>query len=313
MLGTISRAATLALYESDIEKMYSNLSYEPALRSPEDVIDVSNLAHLEHSLTRICERTLRVQLDSLSSNFFDAGADSLRISALGVALAKALKGVWTTHSCPHAKMKDLNIDTRMIYIHPTVDGLPKDILRRYGGALNTTEIAVDESISGNEDYHQPYSIDDIVSSCTAHLSPSLEYKSALSIRAVLLTESTGSLGSYILDHLIKDCGIDRIYCLNRTRDGQARQELMTSAKDLSTSFDIDTKVRFLQADLSQPNLGIMNDLEGRHFQEMQLSVRCIIRESGHPSSLRLVSYGTSVLSVTSFYDSRNANEPFKLF
>ncbi|KAM7185986.1 non-canonical non-ribosomal peptide synthetase FUB8 [Naviculisporaceae sp. PSN 640] len=76
--------------------------------------------------------------------------------------------------------------------------------------------------------------------------------------AVILTGSTGSLGSYLLDSLARQDHVRKIYCLNRAEDGGLAKQKVSS---LDRGLDIaawgeDNRVEFLHCDLSQPAFGL---------------------------------------------------------
>lgn len=71
---------------------------------------------------------------------------------------------------------------------------------------------------------------------------------------VVLTGSTGALGSYILDTLLTK-QIAHIYCLNRASDAQLLQSERNQGRGLPTSHDA-ARVSFLTADLAQESLGL---------------------------------------------------------
>ena len=70
---------------------------------------------------------------------------------------------------------------------------------------------------------------------------------------VLLRGSTGSLGSYILDALISNSNISKVYRLTRGEDGQARQTASFMDKGLKPFF---SKVIFCPCDFTNPLLGL---------------------------------------------------------
>ncbi|GAB0138224.1 putative secondary metabolism biosynthetic enzyme [Epichloe bromicola] len=88
---------------------------------------------------------------------------------------------------------------------------------------------------------------------------------------VMLTGSTGSLGSYLLDNLVQNQCIDKIFCLNRSESGRDKQHQDSASRSLPTEWDQD-RVVFLQADLSKPKFG----LEGKAYQELLGRVTHII-------------------------------------
>lgn len=74
---------------------------------------------------------------------------------------------------------------------------------------------------------------------------------------ILLTGSTGSLGSYILDSLVANSKVVRIYCLNRGPRSLERQQKSQDAKGLSPLAS--NKIVCLDADLSKPLFGLPVD------------------------------------------------------
>lgn len=89
---------------------------------------------------------------------------------------------------------------------------------------------------------------------------------------MLLTGSTGSLGSYILHQLASSSNADRIYCLNRGEDAEARQKESLKAKGLQTRL---SSVKFLRGDLSHPQLG----LEADDYQRLMEEVTCVVHSA----------------------------------
>ena len=89
---------------------------------------------------------------------------------------------------------------------------------------------------------------------------------------VLLTGSAGSLGSYILDLLLDDPLVSKIYCLSRNESARKDQTESNTKRDLSTNFN---KVSFLVSDLAKELFSLNQDV----YQEMLQSVNYIIRLS----------------------------------
>ena len=70
---------------------------------------------------------------------------------------------------------------------------------------------------------------------------------------VLLTGSTGSLGSHFLDRLSVSASVRTVYCPNQGGDIEERQKTSQQEKGLPTRFE---NIIFLSCDLSQPLLGL---------------------------------------------------------
>jgi thioester reductase-like protein len=93
---------------------------------------------------------------------------------------------------------------------------------------------------------------------------------------VILTGSTGSLGSYLLDSLVRQEHIRKIYCLNRAEDGLAKQKIASGDRGLDTAAWGTDRVEFLHVDLSQPIFGLTR----KKYPQLLQETTHIIREFG---------------------------------
>lgn len=113
---------------------------------------------------------------------------------------------------------------------------------------------------------------------------------------VLLTGSTGSLGSYILDNLIGETRVAHIYCLNRGPGSLERQQKSQSAKRLNQLTD---KVTCLDVDFSRDFFGLPID-----------TYKTLLRETTHiihnawqvDFNLTLDSFASHVSNTRRFVD-----------
>ena len=97
--------------------------------------------------------------------------------------------------------------------------------------------------------------------------------------AVLLTGSTGGLGSHILETLVLDDQISRIYALNR------RDKRITSRRKLVSVFEdrgidatlLDTpKIVFLEGDTTKEKFGLGDTI----YEELRQNVTCVMHIGG---------------------------------
>jgi hypothetical protein len=82
---------------------------------------------------------------------------------------------------------------------------------------------------------------------------------------VLLTGSTGGLGSYVLDYLLRDPSISCIYALNRAdtkggRSSSERQKTAFEENGLDPRRLVSRKVVMLDGDTALENLGLENSV-----------------------------------------------------
>jgi thioester reductase-like protein len=90
---------------------------------------------------------------------------------------------------------------------------------------------------------------------------------------VVLTGSTGSLGTYLLHDLIKTPTIAKVYCLNRSDAAHPKKSF--SEKGLNVSPDEWAKIEFLQASVGEPQL----DLERAKYEEISSLADTVIHNS----------------------------------
>ena len=112
-------------------------------------------------------------------------------------------------------------------------------------------------------------VDQLPYSSGKSLFPSPSCKSMV----VILTGSTGSLGSYLLETLCLNPNVSFIYCLNRKTDAAKIQEELCSKRGLSPIKQ--HRVKFFKADLSRAQFG----LNSSDYEAMLNSVTHVIRES----------------------------------
>jgi hypothetical protein len=80
---------------------------------------------------------------------------------------------------------------------------------------------------------------------------------------VLLTGSTGSLGSFLLESLLRDDRVERVYALNRHYNGRSGLERqMSSFEDRGLSIDLlkSEKVRFIEGHLASDKLNLSSEM-----------------------------------------------------
>ncbi|PPQ66141.1 hypothetical protein CVT24_000228 [Panaeolus cyanescens] len=119
----------------------------------------------------------------------------------------------------------------------------------------------------------------VENTCSSNLKPHLDIGTTYTEEpgkgaVVLLTGSTGYLGSYTLSSLLGASRVSKVYALNRkgSRALKERQEASFLDKGLSASLLQDKRVTLLEADLSMPHFG----LPGPIFEEMKQKVNVVI-------------------------------------
>ncbi|KAI0451243.1 acetyl-CoA synthetase-like protein [Xylaria acuta] len=226
--GKIQRRRTYQVYEDNIAAAYREIE-ESDSRSPRG-LELAGHDETVAWLRQIVVGVGGAELDS-GDDFFRAGIDSLQV----MKMAREIGGVSATD----------------VYRHHTLDALAQFLQRRKRDSSSSSESDGDTaptevSTSDIDDMRE------LLTSCVADLPRPSDDTEPMT---VLLTGSTGSLGSYILNTLYHTPYVARIICLNRSVDGESRQASVSGDRGLISSWDAG-RVSFLQADLAAPFLGL---------------------------------------------------------
>ena len=238
--GTVQRPATLQVYAIEIEALYTDadtimLDYSEVLKSPVNPNNVSSVFELvkESILTSTHWPHLH-----LNDNIFTLGMDSLQ--AL-VTVRKFRQGL---------RMPSIALST--VYTNPSIHELASAVLELSKQGQNSQIIDAQARLLMRSELLKEYQsrIDGI---------PMLRKKGKSTERhVVILTGSTGALGTYILHVLLANLAVAHVYCLNRATNGSSLQTERSQTHGLSTDLDA-TRVTFLTADLSRTDLGLHSE------------------------------------------------------
>ncbi|TGO07514.1 hypothetical protein BTUL_0270g00140 [Botrytis tulipae] len=243
--GTIMRAASLAQYKEELDALYGTAD-QTSIESSTTLIphvDPHNFDNLISYLKNTISTLTGLTFDG-EDNFFTNGMDSLQ----ALMFIRNLKRVF---NLPQLVVND-------IYSNPSLISLARVLQHslKEGKDLGPLLIAEEARVKNIEHLLAEYCglIDGI---------PPLEYSPVSSPRiksgSILLTGSTGGLGSYILQRLLTTATTAHIYCLNRSTDSKSLQIERNRTRDLLTEFPKD-RVTFLSADLSKSKLGLGDEI-----------------------------------------------------
>ena len=201
--GTIQRAATIAEYAQDLDNAY-RAADEVGFNATETVDIDTQDGEITVQYLQLLLKTITGQTLDPDDNFFVQGLDSLQ----ALMLSRELRRLFYL---PH-------LEARMLYIHPTISQLVPALKNSANGSIAGVLSPVENvSARNTRSIVETYSslIDSIAKSASkGTVKPTAE--------VYLLTGSTGSLGSYLLDGLTKS-GTARVYCLNRSSDSSTLQ------------------------------------------------------------------------------------------
>ncbi|PWY91620.1 NRPS-like enzyme [Aspergillus sclerotioniger CBS 115572] len=249
--GTIQRAGTLALYASEVDALYADadeLQGNSEQAGPGHVDDPQILSdYIRQTMINI------TGWDELtnSENFFHLGLDSLQTIT---ATRTFRRGLDFAEFSPN-----------LIYLHPSVTELTEAVLRIQHHQEASAEALKQAQLQQREHILQEM-VREIATRPSGHISLVPES------HTVILTGSTGNLGTYILDALLRSPSITHVHCLNRKADAidihRQRSEAYSLNLDLS-------RISFWTADLSQPDLGLQPDI----FTTLQQTTTLIIHNA----------------------------------
>ncbi|KAI0120256.1 acetyl-CoA synthetase-like protein [Hypoxylon sp. NC0597] len=235
--GTIQRGISAKLYKEEIDQLYEKA--EHAQRASAPALDITSEESLLESLRQLFMERLETPPLAPDTDFFSAGIDSLQVINASRLITAGLKAAGVDVS-PSA------LAPRTIYSNPNYKSLAAYIysLIQSGGAQggDDTQQAIQAMKSMLEKYTK-----DLPPTNTSKPPPLDEGQT------VIVTGTTGALGSYLLHFLISDSNIKKVIALNRAKDGKARELQVFEERGLNSDF---SKVEFLQADLSLPDLGL---------------------------------------------------------
>ncbi|ROW18114.1 hypothetical protein VPNG_00182 [Cytospora leucostoma] len=235
--GTFLRGPSISQYTEEIEKLYGNAD---VVADDEDDGTDDTALHTTglDGIANVVRQQVRAVTGWSSlhetDNLFDQGMDSLQ----GLQLTRALRRSF--------RRPDLALST--IYNNPTVSQLAEAILK--GRDSEVDERKVMETLLAT--YRG------LVQQIPVPKAPDRVHREASEPVNVLLTGSTGAVGTYLLRALLDRDGIGRIFCLSRREDGgrAAQHKSFTAAGLATTELDNDDRVIFIKADFQQPLLGL---------------------------------------------------------
>ena len=265
--GKMQRPRTYAKYNDEIDEMYRTVE------EGEDHIGNSNIQNLDVTSEKTVAAWLQLLVAHLSEDIneldldqdmFEAGIDSLQVIKMTREIRFQAREAGRSTDDPQ-------LLPTTIYRHPTINQLASFIYsQRHGhtnGATNGSA-ATNGSSEGMLDMLDKYA---------NSLPPwnQLSTPASTERMTVLLTGSTGSLGSYVLDPLYIHPNVSKIVCLNRSPDAAEKHKQMSQNRGLSLlSLD---RVQFLKADLAEDRLG----LEASTYNHLLETVTHVIRKFWH--------------------------------
>ncbi|KAG8533589.1 uncharacterized protein KY384_001329 [Bacidia gigantensis] len=227
--GTVMRKMTTEKFASEIEALYSDLD-QPLGKSSIVLTRPKELSQVKHFVSACVNETFKVPELGEREDIFVRGLDSIG----SIAITRSIKAGF-----PMSDKSWLSVQT--LYAHPSIEKLAEVVYHKLNLESSTA------SQANGIETPRIAEISASVAKYTKTLTPKLN---------VLLTGSTGSLGTRILSNLITSPRIGQITCLNRSSNASARQQKTFMALDFQHEL---SEVSFITASLSSTRLGISDE------------------------------------------------------
>ena len=241
--NTVKRRTTAMLYEKEIEEFYEKLESGDAL-SFSTSIDATSPETAAQDIQKVIMKSLSSDEEvGLDDDVFAAGLDSVQ----SLRVARCLGSAAETYNIDEDKKSAFV--PHLVYSNPTINQLSRAFYKIVHGVKESPKDRAEE---------QAETMRGLVAKYTANLpEPSDKYPHLIPKdgNTVILTGSTGSLGSYILECLLGQANVKKIYCLNRAANGMEKQSQVNKPRGLTTDWSAH-RVQFLQADFSKPNFAL---------------------------------------------------------
>ncbi|KAI1275904.1 hypothetical protein F5Y07DRAFT_399961 [Xylaria sp. FL0933] len=251
--GTIQRANAVKLYEEEINQLYA-----AAEKDEPGVVTYQMDMTSELAFTESVREAFDTKLASgakleLDTDFYTAGIDSLQV----INVCRQLKSGLVAAGLRNAEAL---VTVGTIYQQQT--------LRRLGSYLYSRVVQNDSSVPVQDDKSESQAMELIWRKYTKSLPRPNPSRSAAIAQGqtVILTGSTGMLGSFMLARLLSDPQVARVYCLNRGEGGGAKQQektMMTRGLPLDFS-----KCTFYTANMSYEYFGLGHETYNNLLREV---------------------------------------------
>ncbi|KAJ7625856.1 putative aminoadipate reductase [Roridomyces roridus] len=263
--GTVIKKATLAIYDAEIDALYNTIEASSSAGSDVEASASWTEKDLEPWLmthaSQLADRPIRV-----GDDLFDQGFDSLNATFLRHRIVGALRN--SEHKGAAAQ-----IPQNIAYSHPAIQDLAAAIAQvvRGGDAAGSESDSIDDQKAAVEAMITKYSqgFDSPI--------PAMATTPRSSDAVVLLTGTTGALGSHILAMLLESASVQRVYAFNRRGRTviSERQHDAFVDRSLNTELLSSAKLVFLEGDTAKADLSLPMDV----WTELRDTVTVVIHNA----------------------------------
>ncbi|KAF8550426.1 acetyl-CoA synthetase-like protein, partial [Imleria badia] len=287
--GSIQKKATIKAYGDEIDALYNAAEATPQLAGP----SVWTAEILEGWLTERANAITRGHSINATTDLFAQGFDSLSVTYLRNQLVKALR----TSSNSKTRSAVSRMSSNIIFENPTIELLAARI-------ANLVDENGESQIVDPKQQHivaMNAMIDKYSSDLPVSVNDTLKKGTYPTRSAVLLTGSTGGLGSLLLAQLIQNPAVQKVYALNRPSSTSSAQRQSSAFVDKGLSVDLlkSDKLVYVEADASQDKCGLSPAL----YEKIRDTVTMIIHNAWRLDfNLSLASFEPNVKATRNLVD-----------
>ena len=252
--STVQRRFTVENYSAEIDALYADAE---AVNDHGVPVEIDRL-NLRQSIHQVLKFSTSLEDLGVDDDFFSRGMDSLQV----IQTARCLKS-----GLLEAGMKVGNLGPSTIYTNPTITKLTSAVASFEQQTQASRESADKLRIDDMKGMLKKYS--------NIPTSKPEKYRCRKEpLETVVLTGSTGALGSYLLEAFFKSERVSKVYCLNRSTDSEQRQASTSASRGLMSRWS-PQKVIFLTSDFSKNDLGLGQE----KFSEIRDHVTIILHNA----------------------------------
>ncbi|KZT61229.1 acetyl-CoA synthetase-like protein [Calocera cornea HHB12733] len=255
---TVSRNLVLQQYAEEIDDLYA-AAEQPTKATWADPPSSWNDIDLHDFVVRIVNGVMggsskRSPIDE-ARDLFEQGCDSLQATYIRAAIMNALRQAPKPEG--RSDIAATSVPQNLVFNYPTVRRLAGYMIKSIIAAASRAVADVDETCVMIDGMRA------MVTRHTKNFPTHIPRQRTTNGEVVLLTGSTGSLGSYLLQQLLLDDQVNRVFAVNRCDVNSTLFDRQLAAfvdRGVDQQLLLSPKLYLIETDLTAPRLGLDKDL-----------------------------------------------------
>ncbi|KAJ6579476.1 putative aminoadipate reductase [Mycena vulgaris] len=257
--GTVQRKPAVDLYAREIDDVYGAVAENTDVEPP----TVWRATHIEIWLSQVAKDLCDGVEIAPEMDLFQQGFDSLSATVFRIRIMGALR----SSTEPNVHKASEGVNQNLVYSQPTISKLSAYLEDLVNGTAKEAE-SPDVLMHGM-----------IAKYTSGFAQPVASAPSTANPMVILLTGSTGNLGSQLLASLLQNHKVAKVYAFNRPSSASAglaqRHATMFEDRGLDIVLLASPKLAFVEGHLNHQDLGLSSHL----YNEIRASVTLIIHNA----------------------------------